>query len=237
MSHIIAAVQGAADEPAVAGVAAAFEQVLRSPVRRLDLPAGASSDQSARLVLTALEDPSALLAVLTAERSSHATCWAVMQRAAKAIVLVPPDAPRAAETIGRVLVPLDGTPESAAAVSRTVDLLANAGVDLVALHVFDADTVPRFWDQPAHAAPAFTAEFLARNVPPTGARLELRSGSAGEHIVDVAAAEGADLIALGWSQHLDPGRARTVRRCVQDSTVPTMLIPVSDQQATMVTNG
>jgi nucleotide-binding universal stress UspA family protein len=236
MSHILAAVQDGPNESAVSGVAAAIGHVVGSAVRRLDLPAGSSPDQSARVVLTALEDPSALLAVLTAERSARATCWVVMQHAAKAIVLVPPNAPRRAETIGRVLVPLDGTPESAAAVSRTVDLLANAGVDLVALHVFDADTVPRFWDQPAHAASAFTAEFLARNVPPTGARLELRSGSPGEHIVDVAAAEGADLIALGWSQQLDPGRARTVRRCVQDSTVPIMLIPVSDQQATMVTN-
>jgi nucleotide-binding universal stress UspA family protein len=237
MNHILAAVQDGPNEPAVTAVAAAIGKVEGSPVRRLDLPAGASPDQSARLVLTALEDPSAFLAVLTAEGSPRATCWAVMQHATKAIVLVPPDAPRRAESIGRVLLPLDGTPDSKAAVSRTVDLFANAGVDLIVLHVFDAHTVPRFWDQPAHDAAAFAAEFLARNIPPAGARLELRSGSAGEHIVDVAAVEDADLIALGWSQHLDPGRAGTVRRCVRDSPVPVMLIPVSDEEATKVTDG
>ena len=104
---------------------------------------------------------------------------------------------------------------------------ARAGVDLVALHVFDAETVPRFWDQAAHARRAWAEEFLARYCAQPGARLELRTGVAGERVLDVAEAEGADMIALGWSQQLDPGRARTVRRAVLDAVVPVMLVPMA----------
>ena len=50
---------------------------------------------------------------------------------------------------------------------------------------------------------------------------------AGERVPDVAEAEGADVIALGWSQRLDPGRARTVRRAVLDAVVPVMLVPMA----------
>ena len=60
-----------------------------------------------------------------------------------------------------------------------------------------------------------------------GVRLELRTGVAGERVLDVAEAEGADMIALGWSQQLDPGRARTVRRAVLDAVVPVMLVPMA----------
>ena len=146
-------------------------------------------------------------------------------RASKPVVLVPPGAKVRRPAISRVLLPLDGTPESAAAVAGTMGLLARAGVDLVVLHVFDAATVPRFWDQAAHAHRAWAEEFLARNAAAAGARLELRSGSPGEQVVEVAGAEQADLIALGWSQHLDAGRSRTVRRSVLHAGVPVLLVP------------
>ncbi len=209
MPYILAVVKGQEPGSPVTEVAAALGRLIGSDVRRLEVPAD-------------------VLVVLAADADEHAACWQVMARAGKPAVLVPPGAdPPAA--IDRVLLPLDGTSESSAAVARAVDLLAGAGVDLVVLHVFDAATVPRFWDQPAHAAPAFAAEFLARHVAAPGARLELRAGSPAEHVVDVAVAERADLITLGWSQHLGAGRARTVRRCVQDSTVPVMLIPLIDR--------
>jgi hypothetical protein len=53
----------------------------------------------------------------------------------------------------------------------------------VVLHVFDAQTIPGFWDQHAHAGHAWTQEFLARNCALPGARLE-----------------------LAWSRRLQPGR-------------------------------
>jgi len=53
-------------------------------------------------------------------------------------------------------------------------------------------------------------------------------------VVDVAGAEEADLIALGWSQHLDAGRSRTVRLSVLHAGVPVLLLPVRGDQGTFV---
>jgi len=86
--------------------------------------------------------------------------------------------------------------------------------------------VPKFWDQHAHACQAWGQEFLARYCALPGARLELRSGAAAEHVVKVAGAEQADVIALAWSQRLEPGRALVVRRAVLDTGMPVMLVPM-----------
>jgi hypothetical protein len=53
----------------------------------------------------------------------------------------------------------------------------------VVLHVFDAETLPKFWDQLAHAGQAWGREFLARYCALPGGRLELRRGAAADHIV------------------------------------------------------
>jgi hypothetical protein len=92
--------------------------------------------------------------------------------------------------------------------------------------VFDAQTVPKFWNQHAHAGQAWGQEFLARYCALPGARLELRSGAAAEHVVKVAGTEQADMIALAWSQRLEPGHALVVRRAVLDTGVPVMLVPM-----------
>jgi nucleotide-binding universal stress UspA family protein len=224
MREVLAAVE-ASRGPLVTGVAELVSGILQAGMRHLDVPAGLSQERAATLVLQALDEPSAVLAVLAAYPSPRAVCWRVVEQARKPVVLVPPGAKVRRPAISRVLLPLDGTPESAVAVADTISLLARAGVDLVVLHVFDAATVPRFWDQAAHAHQAWAEEFLARNAATAGARLELRSGSPGKHVVDVAGAEQADLIALGWSQRLDAGRSRTVRRSVLHAGVPVLLVP------------
>ena len=233
MPEVLAAVEAGQDS-LVTSVAELVSGILQAGTRRLDLPDGLSQERVAALVLRALAEPSAVLAVLAAHPSLRAACWRVVQRARKPVVLAPPGAKVRRPAISRVLLPLDGTPESAVAVADTMGLLARVGVDLVVLHVFDAATVPRFWDQAAHAHQAWTEEFLARNAATAGARLELRSGSPGEHVVDVAGAEQADLIALGWSQHLDAGRSRTVRRSVLHAGAPVLLLPIGGGEGTFV---
>ena len=59
-----------------------------------------------------------------------------------------------------------------------------------------------------------------------GARLELCNGAAAEYVVKVAGTEQADMIALAWSQRLDPGRALVVLHVVLDTGVPVMLVPM-----------
>jgi nucleotide-binding universal stress UspA family protein len=193
-------------------------------------------DDCAGRVVDAVEAQGVDLAVLpyTAGHSGRLVND-VIARSRSPIVIVPVRAgalvPR---RISRILVPLDGTAESAETVSDLVAMFGASGVDILVLHVFDRATVPPMWDQPVHAARSWSEEFLARFCDLPDAHVELRSGVAGEQILDVAAEEQVDLIALGWSQHLTPGRARTVRATLARATIPVLLLPLvsSDPPAT-----
>jgi len=226
MRTVLATLASGVVKGPVTDLATAIADVAGVGVRHIDLPSGDAVGQATR-VLAELADRDTVLGVLPAGAPRQDLCWQVLRGAAKPVVLVPPTLRATPHVISRVLIPLDGTPESTAAVAGTMDLLALAGVDIVVLHVFDADTVPKFWDHPGHADQAWQAEFLARHCTQPGVRLELRSGVAGEHVLDVAAAEKVDLIALGWSKHLDGDRARTVRRTVLEADVPVMLVPIA----------
>ena len=208
-------------------VAESLAGVLGAAVRRLEQPTKrAPAEPEPDRVLAELAQPATAIAVLPAATLTG-LAWPVLQLARKPVVVVPASAASAGHwQLSRALIPLDGTAESAAAVAETVELLSRAGVDLLVLHVFDAETVPRFWDHPGHADEVWQNEFLARYCDRPGVRMQWRSGTPGEHVLDVASAERVDLIALGWSQRLDAGHARTVRRTVEQSPVPVLLLPV-----------
>ena len=193
-------------------------------VRPLRLAADLSPGRAARQVIRVLHQPGTVTGVLPGDEM-----WQpVAQRSAKPVVLVPAGTRRLPRRIRRVLLPLDGTARSAAAVAEAAERFARGGAELVMLHVFDAQTVPKFWDQHAHAGQAWEQEFLARYCALPGARLELRSGAAAEHVAKVAEAEQADMIALAWSQRLDPGRAAAVRRTILEAEVSVMLVPMPE---------
>lgn len=229
MTQVLAVLSPGKTKAPVISTAAAVAEITRAQVRRVSPAGDLGAEQAAGQVLRALRSPGTLLVVVAGDELSRPIWWRVVQRSARPVVLVPAAARGRRPEIRRVLVPLDGTAESSAAVAETVEQFARAGVDLVVLHVFDAETVPRFWDQAAHARGAWAEEFLARYCAQPGVRLELRSGVAGDHVLDVAEAERADMIALGWSRQLDPGRARTVRRAILDSVVPVMLVPLASE--------
>ena len=91
--------------------------------------------------------------------------------------------------------------------------------------MFDAATVPRFWDRPEHNHAAWSREFLARNAPAAGRHLGVRSGWPSNRILEVAATERADMIALGWCRRLAPDRAAVVRDVLARTPVPAILVP------------
>jgi nucleotide-binding universal stress UspA family protein len=179
-------------------------------------------------------DPAVVLVVLGARgqpidpRPAGHIATAVLEQLNKPVLVVPPEftSPVARPPILRALIPLEGTAESAGAVAESLRRLAGAGVHLVGLHVFDATTVPRFWDEPGHAEQSFTTEFLARWCADTDVDLRLRRGAAPTTVIEVAEAEDVDLIALGWSQNLSAGRANVVRAALTRSCVPVLLVPV-----------
>ncbi|MEU7143926.1 universal stress protein [Nocardia sp. NPDC046473] len=172
--------------------------------------------------LRALVAPGVVFGVL--ERGAQA--WQIAGDSPTPIVAVPAGFRRTA--IDRVLVPLDGTVEVAAAVARTVRMFRSAGVEVQVLHVFDRRTVPAYWDQAAHERSAWQDEFLSRYCTPYfdggGPPLMLRSGVPAESVLEIAGRE-ADLVILGWSQQLLHGHAKIIRRAMTDLAVPVMLIP------------
>jgi nucleotide-binding universal stress UspA family protein len=224
VNEILAVVESYASERDVLEVAAAVAELAGAGVVRADVREMRRGKRPARILTRCAEDD-VLAAVLAGDQRDAATCWSVIRETIRPVVLVPPQAHLRRPTITRVLVPLDGTPESAKAAARTFELLHARELDVVVLHVFDETTVPRFWDQPAHSWPAWAAEFIARSGLSPDARLTVRSGQPGARVVEVAEHEHADLIALSWSQQLEPGRARTVRAAVCEATVPLLLLP------------
>ncbi len=173
--------------------------------------------------------PGVDLVVVTATDVEHGGWGVDLLQECPAPVLVVPDAVTHYDIVvpARVLAPLDGSAESTAAVTEAMGLFATSGAEVVVLHVFDQHTAPAFWDQPVHAQRSWGEEFLARHVNGPGIRLELRTGAPGEEVLAVAEAEGADLIALGWSRDLSGGRARTVRNAVGHASVPVLLVPLA----------
>ncbi|HEX6197124.1 MAG TPA: universal stress protein [Jiangellaceae bacterium] len=224
MEEILAAVTDHDADHRVDGFATAVAKLTNAQVRHLELGVPESRKQAIARVLHETAAPEVVLTVLSRDVPTPPIWPGVIPQVSKPVILVPYTG--LPLTLSRALVPLDGTPESTGAVAGVMDLFARAGLDLVVLHVFNAATAPRFWDQAAHARREWEEEFMARYCSAPGARLTLRSGAPDEQVVDVATEEHADLITLGWSQRLASGRAQTVRRTIADSLVPVMLVPL-----------
>jgi hypothetical protein len=170
--------------------------------------------------------------VARATRRAESTALQLITVLEKPAVLVPREGAGGPAVISRILVPLDGTACSAAALDGLVRLAADATVEIVVAHVHEERALPAFSDHLAHEVRAWSEEFLARNCASApDAKLELRVGEPHEHVLDILRHSGCGLVALGWSQDLAAGRAAVVRRMLADSPVPVLLIPVSHDAA------
>jgi nucleotide-binding universal stress UspA family protein len=151
------------------------------------------------------------------------TAYTVAQRAAAPVVIVPPKV-LTVTPIARIAIAIDGSQQLLGPAVRTLRRFVGAGVDVVAVHVFEPGSVPPFWDQPHHALEAWSDEFAARA---GGAPTEIitRSGRPREHLLEAALASEADLIVLPWDQRIDPDRASLVRECLAESPIPIMVVP------------
>jgi Universal stress protein family len=157
----------------------------------------------------------------------------------KPVVVVPPAAVPGRQ-IESLLVPLDGTTASAAALREVVELASSAERLVVVAHVHEKRSLPAFSDQLPHEVRAWTEEFLARYCPTaTDATFESRveDGKPDEHVLDILRRTRCDLVALGWSQDLARGRAAVVRRMLADSPVPVLLTPVNEDPASAIAAG
>lgn len=185
------------------------------------------------MLIDAAEQPTVRAVVLGARatrggrRPAGSTAMKFIASVSTPLIVVPPDAPNPGR-IDSILVPLDGTPASAAALAGTIELARGSGVAVVVLHVHPEGQLPRFSEHLQHEANTWAEEFVARNCPCPleEVRLELRVGVPHEQLVRVVRETGVDLVAMGWSQELAGGRAAVVREALSRCPVPILLIPV-----------
>lgn len=144
---------------------------------------------------------------------------AVARMSASAIIVRPGTA---LAEIRNILVPLDGTPSTAAALEPAGELAARAGAALDLVLVEEGKpppsepgtmAAPRYIDQPQHEWPAFSMEFIQRFVGSVGHRLPgvpvrffLGMGRPAAEILRYASELRPDLIALVWREEgAEPG--------------------------------
>ncbi len=126
----------------------------------------------------------------------------------------------------RVLVPLDRSRSTSRGAEELVKRLKESGALVVALHVFDADSVPQFWDRPEYEGEHWGAQFLEHHGVSRDADLRLTSAAASApEVLATAKKEQSELILLAWGQVLAPGRAEIVRQVLAEAPVPVLLVP------------
>lgn len=133
----------------------------------------------------------------------------------------------------RILVPLDASSQTGAALQEALELARVSGVEVIALHVHPYHALPMFTDQPQHEVPAWSDEFLRRYWPAPAAlpRLQHRVGVVADEIAKALDETGADLLVLAWNRDLSAGRARIVARALRELKTPVLLVPIRSGDA------
>jgi nucleotide-binding universal stress UspA family protein len=157
----------------------------------------------------------------------------------KPVLVVPPEETSDHHESPKVLINLDGTEAGAKAIDKALDLLHGKPVELVALHVFAQETLPRFWDQETHASVSWSNEFLSRQMRSMPVKLKLKTGSPAGRILEAAKEEGVSLIVMGvtpsGSQTGDLGDV--IREVLSRTEVPVLLVPSEDSLGKTSTQG
>jgi nucleotide-binding universal stress UspA family protein len=169
----------------------------------------------------------------------------VLAHTRRPVLLVRPNrAPAGAACVAplrRLLLPLDGSPMTTAALRPALDLAArlDAALDilLVAPHPGPATpepggvTPPRYVDQPHHEWADWRGRVLghlaAHVGPPPGnvtVRVVLTAGDIAHQIGAFAAEHHADAIVLVRRSHLEAGRARVLRAVLGRTVCPILLL-------------
>lgn len=170
------------------------------------------------------------LGEIASRAMAGATAGAIVMRAGASL-------PR----LARILVPLDGTPSTAAALTPAGELAKCAGASLDLVLIEDtaaaasdepgAMTSPQYVDQPQHEWPAFSKEFTHRFMGaiahcPEGVptRMFVGAGDPASEILRFAKELDSDLITLVWQGHCDGEHGVVFRRVVRGSARPILVL-------------
>jgi len=164
-----------------------------------------------------------------------------LQHAESSVIIVRPG--HALRRIARILVPLDGTPRTAAAIAPAGELarFAEASLDIVMVGQIDLPTpdavelgamsTPQYIDQPQHEWAAFSREFIERFLgaighcpPDVPARFFLRVGDPANEILRAASDLTSDLIVLVWHGGCDGEHGRVFQRVLREAVLPILVL-------------
>jgi nucleotide-binding universal stress UspA family protein len=139
-------------------------------------------------------------------------------------------------SLDRILIPLDGTPETASALAPAAEMAARSGARLDVLHVatpgpkpaeHGALSVPRYVDNPSHEWEAWRDEFSSRFLRPFGsqaANLEVAAGDPSTEILRASREQRTDLVVLVWKGQLAVDRAPCVKTMLKESPCPLLFL-------------
>jgi nucleotide-binding universal stress UspA family protein len=153
----------------------------------------------------------------------------VIRRVAKPVIVVPPDVRvPAGDRPLRLLAPVDAERPSASALRRLLDAMHQPDLELVLLHVFDAQHMPMFANHGSGDLDIWCEELVRRTTPSreAQARAEWRVGHPAHTILAVERELDPDLVVLAWSRNLSRGRAAVVKRLLAHATTPLVLVPI-----------
>ncbi len=139
-------------------------------------------------------------------------------------------------SLRRLLVPLEGTPSTAAAMRFTDETLAAHAREIVVINVATGEAAveagslraPCFVDQEQYEWTNWQKEFIRRFCPcPDSCRhlVRVRSGEPAGIIAEEARSREADLIALSWNGSFAAGHGRVVRTLLETAPCPLLIVP------------
>lgn len=180
-------------------------------------------------------NPEYLAGHVTLDMIMHATIPVLIIRPGLEVV------PGATWRPTRMLVPLDGTPESAAVLKQVFDMvldiarLVGMGIDVLHIAVVGqkqpagagALTTPRYLDYPQYEWPSWATEFRERfmHVPPdVKLRLFHREGDPPDVMLEFAEENDEDLILLSWHGHLEKKRGERIKGVLRRTERPVLLM-------------
>ena len=163
---------------------------------------------------------------LAGPKAVGGTALALVGRTSTPIVVVPPELAVPPWRPDRIVLPLDGTSETADAAQEFLHRLAGTKTEILVVHVLDASTVPRFLDRPSRDMEVYGKEFLQRYCRDAGTHFVWRTGPA-RRVLAEAAEDGRSVVILSWKGSFAAGHGGVVNDVLARTRVPVILLPVS----------
>lgn len=154
------------------------------------------------------------------------------------VLLLPSEVSESWGQGGTVLLPLDGSPSTAAVAPLAISMAQRLEAALDILYVAGAYpanepgtlTVPTYIDQAQYEWQMWRREFMSRfyerhltGASPRAVHLSVSTGDRPRAILDQARRQQPDLIVIGWHGNLRQARAQTLRAVLRESSWPVLV--------------